>query len=220
MHRAGAPLARALRTASPDLAISVLDRLEPEDLDDDLALEIADLHPTRAGLVALDQQLLMALSAAMAGGVTWGGEGSAIDRIKTALVIKTGERLLAEIPARERGAAKKILTALHAQGDARAALGADAGSLVTSTSRDVYKPKDLAAAAKGQPAATVLGVIEMMIFPEQQAAWLVPFAAQHTDAEMAALDPALLEALAKNLPAGTQRRRYAAAFAAAPRPAR
>jgi hypothetical protein len=150
-------LARALRTASPDLVISVLDRLEPADLDDDLALEIADLHPTRAALVALDQQLLMALSAAMAGGVTWGGEGSAIDRIKTALVIKTGEHLVAEIPAKERGAAKKVLSALHAQGDARAALGADAGSLVSSTARDVYKPKDLAAAAKGQPAATVLG---------------------------------------------------------------
>lgn len=61
-------LARALRTASPDLGISVLDRLEPEDLDDDVALEIAELHPTRAALVALNQQLLMALSAAMAGG--------------------------------------------------------------------------------------------------------------------------------------------------------
>ena len=208
-------LARALRTASPDLVISVLDRLEPADLDDDLALEIADLHPTRAALVALDQQLLMALSAAMAGGVTWGGEGSAIDRIKTALVIKTGEHLVAEIPAKERGAAKKVLSALHAQGDARAALGADAGSLVSSTARDVYKPKDLAAAAKGEPAATVLGVIEMMIFPEQLAAWLVPYAAGHTDADIAALDPALLESLAKHLPPGTQRRRYAAAFAAA-----
>ena len=210
-----AALARALRTASPDLAISMLDRLEPEDLDDDLALAIADRHPTRAGLVALDQQLLMALSAAMSGGVTWGGEGSAIDRIKTALVIKTGEGLVAEMPAGERGAAKKILTALHAQGDARARLGADAGTLVAGTARDVYKPKDLAVAAKGQPAATVLGVIEMMIFPEERAAWLVPYAAQHSDAEMAALDPALLESLAKHLPSGQQRRRYAAALAAA-----
>ena len=166
-------------------------------------------------MVALDQQLLRALSAALSGGVTWGGEGSAIDRIKTALVIKTGEGLVAEMPAGERGAAKKILTALHAQGDARARLGADAGTLVAGTARDVYKPKDLAVAAKGQPAATVLGVIEMMIFPEERAAWLVPYAAQHTDAEMAALDPALLESLAKHLPSGQQRRRYAAALAAA-----
>ena len=43
----------------------------------------------------------------------------------------------------------------------------------------------------------------------------MPYAASHTDAEMAALDPALLESLAKHLPAGTQRRRYAAAFGAA-----
>ena len=130
-------------------------------------------------------------------------------------MIKTGERLVAEVSAKERGAAKKILTALHAQGDARASLGADAGGLVNATARDVYKPKDLAADAKTQPADTVLGVIEMMIFPDQLAAWLVPYAAGHTDAEVAALDPALLDSMAKHLPAGAQHRRYAAAFAAA-----
>jgi hypothetical protein len=207
-------LARALRSASPDLIVSMLDRLEPEDLDDDLALEIADLHPTRASLVAMDQQVLMAMSTAMAGGVTTGSEAVAIGRIKTALVIKTGDRLVAEIPAAERGAAKKVLTALHAQGDARASEGADVGGLLFDTARDVYKPKDLAADAKTRPATTVLGAIEWSIIPDMRDQWLVPYAAAQTDAEVAALDPALLVALSKNLPAGTQRRRYAAALAA------
>src|SRR5262245_16577115 len=74
-------LARALKSKSSDLVLSVLDRLEPHDDDDNLAEEFTELHDTRAKLVALDTPLLLGLRAAMVGGVTWPGEDDQIRRI-------------------------------------------------------------------------------------------------------------------------------------------
>jgi hypothetical protein len=208
-------LARALRGAAPDLVVTMLERLEPADLDDDLAEEFTDLHGTRSALSALDASVLLALRSAMRGGITGWGEQAAIDRITAALLAKTGEQRLSEVPAKERGAAKKILAGLNARPSDRAAADSGAADLWEATRRDVYRPKDLAVEAKGQAADVVLGAIDMMIFDEERSKWLVPYAAAFTDAEIAALDVALVESVAKHLPRGAQQRRFAQALAAA-----
>ena len=61
----------------------------------------------------------------------------------------------------------------------------------------------------------VLGAIEMMIFDDERSKWLVPYAAAFSDPELAALDVALTESVAKHLPPGAQQRRFAKALAAA-----
>ena len=210
-----AALARALRGATPDLVVTMLERLDPADLDDDLAEEITELHATRSALVALDRSVLLALRSAMRGGVTMPGEAAAIERITAALLAKTGQQRLAEVPAKERAAAKKIVATLDARGRDQDAASVGAGNLLSATRRDVYRPKDLATEAKGQPAAVVLGAIEMMIFEDERSKWLVPYAAAFSDAEIAALDVALMESVAKHLPRGAQQRRFAKALAAA-----
>ena len=55
----------------------------------------------------------------------------------------------------------------------------------------------------------------MILFPNDNAAWLAHFAALHTDAEVDALDVAVLDQVAKLLGRGVQRRRFEKARAAA-----
>ena len=93
--------------------------------------------------------------------------------------------------------------------------GEQAGDLVFATRKDVFKPKELAAAAKGQDPAVVLGAIDMIVFLEQNAQWLAEFAALHSDAEVAALDVAVLDQVTKLLRPGSHRRRFDKARAAA-----
>ena len=195
--------------------MSVLDRLEPHDVDDNVAEEFTELHANRAALMGLDHELLLYLKQAMVGGATWPGEDVQIDRITDALVLKSGQRYVKQLPAKERAAGEKIRKSLTTgvdQQDARSMAGSD---LVWSSRKDVFKPKDLAAAVKGQDPAVVLGVIEDIFLSSDNAVWLGHFAILHTDAEVAALDVAVLDAVAKLLRSGPQRRRFEKARAAA-----
>jgi hypothetical protein len=208
-----AGLARALRGKPADLFQEVLDRVEPEDKDDNVALEFAQLHPTRADLAALDVPVLLGMAGAMRGGVTTLSETIAIAKIEAALVFKVGQRLLGQVPSRERKGGQQILNALGAQGDQHIADVGKAADLDNSTLKRVFQPKELAADCKGQDPAVLLGVIDALFFEADIAAWLEEFAALHTDAELEALDVGVLQAAAKRLPAGKQRRRAEKALA-------
>ena len=143
-------LARALRGRSADLFASVLDRIEPHDFDDDVAEDFADLHPTQAALVGLDQAILLRMSEAMRGGVTTPGEAAAINRIRIALTVKAGQRYVSQLPAKERGAAQLILKNLKARGDQEARQDAQVSDLLFATRKEVFKAKELAVRSRGR----------------------------------------------------------------------
>lgn len=202
-----AGLARALLGKPADLFLSVLDRVEPENLDDNVALAFAELHPTRAKLAALDIPVLLGMADAMRGGSTGWDETTAIARIEGALLHKVGQKLLGQVPSKERKGGQEIVKALGAEGDRLVAEIGKGGTLASSTRKDTWQPKELAADCKGQAPAVLLGVIHTLFLGRDIADWMGQFAALHTDAELAALDVAVLQAGVKELPAGKQRRR-------------
>jgi hypothetical protein len=208
-----AGLARALKGKSADLFQEVLDELEPADKDDDVAEEFAELHPSRADLVALDPAVLLAMASAMRGGFTTWGEAHQIARIEAAFSFKVGQGLLGRLPASERKGGQKILDTIGTQGQQHIADLGQASSLQSSAAKQEFQPKELAADCKGQDAAVLLGVIEALTFDEEIAAWLEEFVALHTDAELGALDVAVLKAAAKKMRRGNQRKRAEKALA-------
>ena len=208
-----AGLARALKGKSADLFQEVLDRVEPDDKDDDVAEEFAELHPRQADLVALDPAVLLAMANAMRGGITTWGEARQIARIEAAFSFKVGQGLLGRVPSSERKGGQKILDAIGTQGQQHIADLGQAGNLQSSAAKQEFHPKELAADCKGQDAAVLLGVIQALIFDEDIAAWLEEFVALHTDAELGALDLAVLKAAAKKMRRGQQRKRAEKALA-------
>jgi hypothetical protein len=200
-------LARALRGKPADLFQEILDRLEPEDKDDNVAQEFAELHPRRADLVALDTAVLLGMAGAMRGGITTWGETTAIARIEAALLFKVGQRLLAQVPLGERKDGQRILDTLGTQGKQHIADVGAAGNLESSTMKRTFQPKELAADCKGQNPDVLLGVIRVLFFDAEIKAWLVEFVPLHTDAELDTLDVAVLQEAATRLPAGKQRKR-------------
>jgi hypothetical protein len=190
-------LARALRGKPADLFQEVLDRVEPEDKDDNVALEFALFHPTRAKLAALDVPVLLGMAAAMRGGSVYPDEALAIAKIEAALAFKVGQELLGQVPSKERKGGKEVLKAIGAQGERLVAELGKGGDLASSTRKDTWQPKELAADCKGQDPAVLLGVIHSLFLPNYIAAWMTEFAALHTDAELAALDIGVLQAAAE-----------------------
>jgi hypothetical protein len=206
-------LARALRGKSADLFQEVLDQVKSANKDDDVAEDFAELHPTRADLVALDPAVLLAMAKAMRGGFTTWGETTQIARIEAAFSFKVGQGLLGQVPSSERKAGQKILDTLGAQGKQHIADVGQAALLEGSTMKRTYQPKELAADCKGKNAAVLLGVSEALFFDDEIAAWLEEFVPLHTDAELGALDVAVLEMAAKKMRAGKQRKRAEKALA-------
>jgi len=208
-----AGLARALRGKPADLFQEVLDRVEPDNKDDDVAEEFAELHPRRADLVALDPAVLLAMAKAMRGGFTTWGETTQIARIEAAFLFKVGQRLLGQVPSSERKSGQKILDTLGSQGQQHIADVGQPAILEGSTMKPIFQPKELAADCKGKDPAVLLGVIEALFFDSDIAAFLEEFVALHTDAELGALDLAVLQIAAKKMRAGKQRKRTEKALA-------
>jgi hypothetical protein len=214
-----AGLARALKGKPGDLVLSVIDALEPHNLDDGLAEEYSELHDTRAKLVALDTALLLGMQAAMEGGVTWPGESAQIRRISSALRVKTGKRLVAQLPAKLRKPGAKTVEALGAQEGKWEARVWKSEEIIGGTHKFVFQAKELAADLKGKDASLVLGVIREIFLSSTNATWMVEFAALHSDAELAALDVGILDAMRDAIktwePRSKQKKRIDKASAAA-----
>jgi hypothetical protein len=204
-------LARVLDGKPPDLLLSVLDALDAGDTDDDLEQALTEQH-TDDQLSRLDTAVLLGLRAAMQGGITWGGEVAQISRLQTALSVKTGKRLVGQLPAGARKAGNASLAALGAAERTRVAASDRGTRAVLDTRRQVFQAKELATDLKGKDPAVILGAIETIFVTFENAVWLQEFAALHTDAELGALDVAVLEAMSKELSGGKQRTRVAKAL--------